>query len=53
MDSRFCGYKVWKRIKEEIGVFNVYVLPSIIVSQNDIKFAWLFWECCIYYKEEI
>ena len=58
MKIRFNGYNTWKHIKDELEIFNFYILPSIIVSQDrtfdideyptEIKIAWLFWEIEIY-----
>lgn len=53
------GYQTWKHAKEELNIFNVYVLPTLIVYYDnildwdndypvEIKFAWLFWELRIY-----
>ena len=61
MDIRFNKYKTWKNIKDELGIFEFYVLPSITVYHDkaymadeyptQIKIAWLFWELCIYLKK--
>ena len=58
MKITFRGYKTWKHIKNNLEMYNFYILPSIIVSQDrtfnineyptEIKFAWLFWEVSIY-----
>lgn len=58
MNVRFNGCRVWKRIKDELGMFEFYIFPSIIVSQDrtfdikeyptQIKIAWLFWSLDIY-----
>lgn len=52
------GYRTWKHIKNELEMFDFYILPSIVVSQDktfdideyptEIKFIWLFWKLCIY-----
>lgn len=58
MSISFRGYKAWKSIKNELEMFNFYILPSIIVSQDksfdkneyptEIKIAWLVLELSIY-----
>jgi hypothetical protein len=61
MKIRFKGYSTWKHIKDELGMFEFYVLPSATVFYDstydideyptEIKIAWLFWELCIYLKK--
>lgn len=61
MNIRFKRYKSWKGIKDELGIFEFYILPSITIYRDDsfmvdeypteIKFAWLFWELSIYLKK--
>ena len=58
MDIRFRGYKAWKYVKDELGMFEFHVLPSIAVFHDgsydideyptEIKIAWLFWQIEIY-----
>jgi hypothetical protein len=61
MNIRFKGYNTWKHIKDELGMFELYMLPNISVLHDgnfnideyptEIKIAWLFWEFCIYLKK--
>jgi hypothetical protein len=61
MNIRFKGYNTWKHIKDELGMFEFYMLPNIEILHDEvyeineypteIKIAWLFWECCIYLKK--
>ena len=63
MEIRFNGYKTWKHIKEELDMFDLYILPSVIVYRDwfglqnqcttSIKFAWLFWELNIYFERQV
>ena len=58
MKITISGYKKWKHINNELGMFDFYILPSVIVSRDsafdkkeyptEIKFAWLFLELSIY-----
>ena len=61
MNIKFQRYKTWKSIKNELGIFEFYILPTIVVYRDEvyladeyptqIKVAWLFWELCIYLKK--
>lgn len=61
MNIRFNGYNTWKHIKDELGMFEFYMLPNIAVLHDsnfnideyptEIKIAWLFWELYIYLKK--
>ena len=61
MDIRFQRYRTWKNIKDELGTFEFYILPTISIYRDEvyledeyptqIKVAWLFWELCIYLKK--
>ena len=61
MDIRFQRYKSWKHIKDELGIVEFYVLPTITIYRDEayiadeyptqIKIAWLFLELCIYLKK--
>ena len=61
MDIRFQRYRTWKNIKDELGIFEFYILPTISIYRDEvyledeyptqIKAAWLFWELCIYLKK--
>lgn len=58
MNIRFNGYKTWKHIKDELGMFEFYMLPNISIFHDgvyeldeyptEIKIAWLFWKIEIY-----
>ena len=60
MKTRFTGYRAWKQAKKDLGFVTFYVLPCINVEVDrnftideyptNIKFAWTFWEFCIYLK---
>lgn len=60
MEINFIGYKTWKNIKEQLGMYWFYIMPSIVVHYDnsfmpkefplEIKFAWLFWEMNIHLK---
>lgn len=60
------GYKSWKRIKKELGIFRVNILPAIEISYDDtfksydddpfeILIAWLIFEITIFihYKKKL
>ena len=57
----FSGYKSWKSVKENLDMFDIYILPTIILSYDDvfdnvedypyeIRIAWLFWKIHIYFR---
>ena len=62
MEIRFNGYKTWKGIKEELGLYTFYILPTIELHSDDafwdeknriyeFKIAWLLWELKFYFKK--
>ena len=59
MKIRFNGYRSYKNIKEELGIREIYFLPTIVYyydevympSENphNVYIAWLFWKLDIYW----
>ena len=56
---RVWGYKIWKTVKEENGMFKFYFLPTVMLSYDDafdddlpyeILIAWLFWRIYVHFK---
>lgn len=59
MHITFSGYKTWKSIKENLNIFDIHILPSIMIHydemfdrENDypleIRISWFIWVFSIY-----
>lgn len=57
----FQGYKSWKSVKDNLDMFNFYILPTIVLNYDnvwdngndypyDILIAWLFWKIQFYFR---